>query len=145
MDCNISVVVLCNYPLLLHKMVVVIVSRNWQHNGMEKPTPRQIRAQYSFDLRKKTNRDKLNTEIEQRLDKAIALRKKNAMHQFGAVLLLGKPGNTYKVRLASPKATRETLQGWLDVANEECGTNATFVIDELGNLPRKDGCVFVTV
>ena len=78
-------------------------------------------------------------------DKQLAMQKKNAMAIFGALLLLAPEGKTYKVKLQNPKWTTKQLNAWLLIANRECGTEASIVTDADGNVPRRDGCIFVAL
>lgn len=90
--------------------------------------------------RKITDRSDANAS-----EKKYAMQKKNAMGIFGALLLQAPAGRTYKLKLQNPKWTAKQLNAWLKIANAECGTEASIVTDADGNIPRRDGCIFVAL
>lgn len=93
----------------------------------------------------KKNRIRLITEnhYANNQDKQRALQKKNAMALFGALLLQAPAGRTYKVKLQNPKITTPRLYKYLEIANAECGTEASFATYDKGQLIRLNGCVMV--
>jgi hypothetical protein len=93
----------------------------------------------------KMNRNRLITERSDSCyrDKQLVLQKKNAMALFGALLLQASSGHTYKVKLQNPRITTQRLYKYLEIANRECGTEASFVTYDKGQLIRLNGCVMV--
>ena len=78
-------------------------------------------------------------------EKKYALQKKHAMGIFGALLLQGQSGKTYKLKLQNPKWTTVQLNKWLDICNRECETEGTIVTEWNGKISRRDGCIFIAL
>lgn len=102
-------------------------------------------GQNNFDAKLQTHRKITEASNTNARDKQLKLQKKNAMGIFGALLLQAPAGRAYKLKLQNPNWTGKQLKKWLEIANEECETEASIITDDKDRVIFLDGCIMVRI
>ena len=103
------------------------------------------RSDKAHDMKLQKRRFEVEGRDQNYRDKVYAMQKKNAMGFFGALLLQGQSGKTYKLKLQNPRTSTKTIENWLKIANAECGTEAVLVRYDKGQLIRLENSIMVTL